>query len=137
MLIVEGENILLVRQYRLLVNQLAWEIPGGKIEAGEKPEQAAIREALEETDLQCREVKSLRFSHPGLDSFENPTFIFYTNSFEKIASVSDAREVVESVWIPLPHILKMIFAGEIVESMTIIAVLAYHTMRQSPELVNS
>ena len=38
---------MLVRQYRYLVNQLAWELPGGKVDEGETPEQAAVREAIE------------------------------------------------------------------------------------------
>jgi 8-oxo-dGTP diphosphatase len=33
-----------------------WEFPGGKIEAGETPEQAAIREAREETGLEIEVV---------------------------------------------------------------------------------
>src|SRR5438105_14404052 len=53
-LFVRGDSILLVRQYRFLVNQLAWEIPGGKIDPKESPEEGAIREALEETCLRCK-----------------------------------------------------------------------------------
>ena len=36
-----------------------WEFPGGKIHAGESPEEAATREAREETGLDVRLVRSL------------------------------------------------------------------------------
>ena len=35
-----------------------WEFPGGRVEAGETPQQAAIRECLEETGLQVEVVGS-------------------------------------------------------------------------------
>src|SRR6184192_2636012 len=62
-LFVRGDSVLLVRQYRFLVNQLAWEIPGGKIDPAESPEEGAIREALEETCLRCKSVKQLLYFH--------------------------------------------------------------------------
>ena len=43
MVAVPGDLIMLVRQYRLLVNSLSWEILGGGVEDGEAPE-AAVRE---------------------------------------------------------------------------------------------
>jgi 8-oxo-dGTP pyrophosphatase MutT (NUDIX family) len=42
-----GENVLLTR-----LKKRDWDIPGGKIDAGETPQQAAIREALEEAFVQ-------------------------------------------------------------------------------------
>lgn len=36
-----------------------WEFPGGKLEAGESPAQAAVRETLEETGLAVRAERTL------------------------------------------------------------------------------
>src|SRR5678816_1151053 len=56
LLYVNGSQVLLVRQYRYLVNQLAWEIPGGRIDPHESPEEGAVREGLEESGLRCRSI---------------------------------------------------------------------------------
>ena len=48
---VRDGKVLLVRQYRLLINGLSYEIPGGKVEENDTPETAAIRECLEETGV--------------------------------------------------------------------------------------
>lgn len=58
---------LVERQGRWLVSRRApgrifagrWEFPGGKIELGETPDQAAVREVLEETGLQVTPVGRL------------------------------------------------------------------------------
>ena len=129
LLISEG-RILLVRQYRLLVNQLTWEIPGGKVNAKETPIQAAEREVMEETGIVSTNLKPLIFTHPGLDTFENPTTIFYSDSFQQTSFVDDPSEVVEKHWIPFTN---MLFQGEIVDSMTMIALMAYQLKLQRPD----
>ena len=134
LLFVRGEEVLLVRQYRLLVNQVAWEIPGGRVEPEESPEAGAIREGLEETCLRCRTVQPLIYFHPGLDTFDNPTFLFYSDDFEIDSRESlHPHEVVDQVWLPLSRCLEMIFARDIVDSLTIVALLAYHTRKQNPQ----
>ena len=133
--IVRGNEVLLVRQYRFLVNEIAWEIPGGKVDPDETPEAAALREALEESCLRCRHLKPLLYFHPGLDTFDNPTFMFLAEEFEEApAEKIHAQEVSERVWVPLEQCVKMIFARQIVDSLTIAALLAYHTRLRHPEL---
>jgi 8-oxo-dGTP diphosphatase len=60
MAIMANDQILLVRQtYR---GQLVWTLPGGGIEPGETPAEAAVRETKEEVNL---DVKVLRLLYQG------------------------------------------------------------------------
>lgn len=51
MVAVSEGKILLTAQYRFLINGIAWEIPGGRVDDGEMPIEAAQRECLEETEI--------------------------------------------------------------------------------------
>lgn len=123
-------NVLLVRQYRLLINDLSWEIPGGKVDPGETPEAAAVRECLEETGIRCFNTQQLMFYHPGLDTRHNPTHLFYSeNTSEEPEDLEiHPDEVTASEWVPLDRCLEMIFNGQIVDSFTIIGLLAYQRL---------
>jgi len=73
--VLKDDKGLLVRQYRLLIDGLSWEIPGGGVEANENPEDAALRECLEETGISCRNLHTLVSFHVGLDNVHNPTSV--------------------------------------------------------------
>ncbi len=122
-LVVRQQQVLLVKQYRLLLNNLSYEIPGGKPEEGELPPATAIRECFEETGVQCRNLKLLLNYHPGLDTLKNYTSVFYSEEAQETGDQDPARRV----WIPLAQCLEMIFSQQILDSLSIIALLAYHT----------
>lgn len=122
---VRNGEVLMVRQYRLLINGLSYEIPGGRVHENETPESAAIRECLEEAGVQCLSSRPLISYHPSLDIWKNYTYVFYSEEPKEIAKDNPDRRV----WIPLARCIDMVFAHQIVDSLSIVALLAYHTFR--------
>ena len=132
LVVVRDDSVLLVRQFRLLINGLSWEIPGGGIDEGEEPEQAAVRECSEETGFVCRNLKPVIRFHLGLDTIHNPSWVFYTDEFEDTGiRCNDPGEVVEYQWVGLDDCIKMVFSQEISGSFSIVALLAYQALRST------
>ena len=71
--IVRGTEILLARRYQpeLPEAHLKWELPGGKIEFGETPEQALIREIREELGLKVKPMRLLPYLHTNFWVYEH------------------------------------------------------------------
>ncbi len=123
MVVCRNDELLLTRQYRLLINRVSREIPGGSVDEGETPEAAAIRECEEETGVRCRDLERLMDFQLGLDIARNPTHIFLCRSFDVPAS--GIRENCE--WVPAARCMDMVFTGEIADCLSIIAIMAYHS----------
>lgn len=124
LLVVDQARVLLSRQYRLLVDRVALEIPGGGIDDGESPMDAALRECLEETGVRAVAARPLVCYHPSLDIMRNFTHIFVAESCVDEKSVAEERRI----WLPLDQCAEMIFAGQLLDAMTMVAVLAYRAM---------
>ena len=132
---VKGDCILLVRQYRLLINALSWEIPGGKVDDDEVPEVAAVRECLEETGVRCLNPQRLFLLQPGLDTVANPTHVFYSDTIAS-GHEPDAihpHEVAGWEWVSLTRCLEMIFQGHIQDSLSVAGLLGYHAWRETQQ----
>lgn len=127
---VRGDSVLLVRQYRLQINGLSLEIPGGKINDGELPGEAAVRECLEETGVRCLNPRSLIFYHVGLDTTYSPSHIFISDqvSEEYEPQSIHQQEVSGFEWVLLSHCIEMIFDGGILDNFTIVGLLAHHAL---------
>jgi ADP-ribose pyrophosphatase YjhB (NUDIX family) len=120
-LVVQDGQILLARQYRLFINGLSYEIPGGRVNEGESPEEAALRECLEETGVICHNLTPLISYDPDLEYTKNHTYVFYADE----ADNADKKPASNHVWVPIEKCLQMIYKGEISDSLSIIAILAY------------
>ena len=63
-----ADTVVIIRQYRPVINEWIWELPAGSLEVDEAPELAAVRECEEEIGLSPRRVTALGtwFATPGL-----------------------------------------------------------------------
>ena len=120
-LVVHDKYVLLVRQYRLLINRLSFELPGGKVDDGESPEESAIRECMEETGVMVNNLKSLIEYDPDLEYTKNHTYVFYTEEIQN----NHSSENNDHEWVSMNKCLKMIENGVITDSLSIIAIMAY------------
>lgn len=120
-LIVRDGEVLFVRQYRVLLNDLSYEIPGGLLKENESAETAAIRECQEETGITCTDLKPLVNFNPDHDDERNYTQIFYS---EKVDAVSE-EGLADYAWVPVEKALDMLFSETISDCLTVIALLAY------------
>jgi ADP-ribose pyrophosphatase len=118
-----AENeIILVRQYRYPVRQVLYEIPAGKLEKGENPDNSAIRELEEETGFNAEKWEKLSafFTAPG---FSNEIMHLYAATDLTVSTAHpDPDEIIVWEKVPMDKALGMIETGEIKDGKTILAI---------------
>ena len=124
-LYVEEGKVLLVRQYRYAYGESLYEIPAGKLEKGENPKQAALRELEEETGIKAEGAELLFVMYPSPGYTDEKIYIYRAYEGAKVATHLDEGEFLDVEYIPLEKAKEMLKTGEIKDGKTIIALQAY------------
>ena len=119
----EGDrDVVLIRQYRHGIRSETVEIPGGMIDPGETPLEAARRELLEETGYASDEWVDLGavVPNPAIQNNRCPTFL--ARSAKKIEEPRfDTTEDIATYTAPLSDVPGLIGTGKITHSLVICA----------------
>jgi ADP-ribose pyrophosphatase len=118
--IAEDGRVVLIRQYRHGLMASTWEVPGGVIDPGEEPLQAAVRELQEETGYVSERVKLLGRVSPNPAIQGNWSYSFLAEGC-KLAGPSnlDPFEDIEVRLFSLDEIPALVKREEICNSMVI------------------
>jgi 8-oxo-dGTP diphosphatase len=82
---------------------LGWALPGGLIDAGETPYQAALREAQEETGLEVS-IYALLHSYPFIRADGVCTGISHVFLAKAAGSPQPGTDSSQALWVPFQHI---------------------------------
>ena len=117
--------IVIERQYRHAANQYLWELPAGKLDAGEDALTGAKRELAEETGYSAKKWK------PLVEYYASPGFlgesmkVFTAEGLVAGDAHPEADEEIEFRLVKLNDVLKMIKKGAIKDGKTLTSVLLY------------
>jgi ADP-ribose pyrophosphatase len=120
---VDPQTVLLIKQYRYVADRVTWEMPTGGMHAGEAMEAAAQRELAEEIGYRAGRLTHVCTYHTSKSVMDETAHLFIGQELVKAELLPDDTEFIEVRPFPFAEALRMVLSGEIVDSMTIIAVL--------------
>lgn len=116
-------RVCLVRQYRLGVEDFLWEIPAGKLDAGEPPEACAVRELREETGIDASRWTPLGSYVPAPALFTEVIHLYLAEGLTIGTSDPDADEELELLWLGLDEAIGRVLNGEINDGKTALGLM--------------
>lgn len=133
----ETQKVILTRQFRYAISaktkQPIYEIVAGKLDKGEDPLQAAIRETEEEIGYKVKpeNIKHLVscFASPGYSSEKFHLYYATVTNADKIhdgGGMKNENENIEVIELPLNEFNELIRSGKIEDAKTYVAGLIFH-----------
>lgn len=119
----ENDNVILLRQYRYVIDDFTWEVPMGGINLGETPEEAARREMREETGILLNELTPLGVIIPSNGQSPQTMHLFFGRAKRRDAASPDESEFLEVHEITKHELQNKLDGGQITDAASLAAIL--------------
>ncbi len=116
-------RVVLIRQFRHAADGFIWEIPAGRLDAGESPETCARRELEEETGLRADRLERLITIHTTPGFTDERIHLFSALGLQSGSAHREADEFMELHTVRWSEVLRLVERGEIVDGKTLVSLL--------------
>ena len=122
--LLDGGDVILVRQYRYPIESDLLEIPAGTMDPDEDPEECAVRELEEETGYRCREITKMAecFMAPGYTT--EKIHFYLAKGLTKTQTRMDEDEDIKVERLRFTEALEKVRTGEIRDAKSIVGLQA-------------
>ena len=123
-------NVTMVRQFRYAFGEEIWELPAGKLEAGEDPFEAAKRELREECGLTAENFIDLGVVYATVGYDSEKIYLWAATGLQQVGQHLDDGEFLDVVKMPFEKALGLVLDGTIRDSKTQVALMKYALLRE-------
>ena len=118
----EGK-ILMEEQFRKPLDKVILELPAGKLEPGEDPEKAALRELAEETGYRAGTIQHLVTYTPTCGYSNEYLHVYFCKDLTPGETNLDDNEDIDVVEYTPDELIDLIMSQKIIDSKTIVGIL--------------
>lgn len=132
---VDGDEVILIRQFRIAVGREMLELPAGRLEGDELPAVRAAQELEEEIGVTAVSLLEIAAYYSSAGFTNERMYIFLAEGLVETAVSPEYDERIEPVRIPIAALPRMLAAKQFEDAKTIIGLrelLAYRAA-QSPD----
>lgn len=126
--LTEENELFFVRQYRHPYKKILLELPAGKLEKGEDPLKAGLRELEEECGVVAEKVISMGTVYPTVAYCSEIIYLFAARGLTPTSQHLDAGEFLDVEKIKVEKATEMVMNGEISDSKTCVLVLKINNL---------
>jgi ADP-ribose pyrophosphatase len=116
-------QVVLIRQFRHAADGFIWEIPAGRLDAGESPERCAHRELEEETGMRAATLQPLTMIYTTPGFTDERIHLFLARGLTEGRQRREADEFMELQRLRWSAVLDLVRRGEVRDGKTLASLL--------------
>ena len=116
---ISRDKVVLIRQYRPVINSYIWELPAGTLHKGEPHASCANRELIEETGYKAGRWKKIGLIYPAPGYTTEKIVMLAARDLEKVRVKRQEDEIIRVRVFSRKSVKRLLEAGKIVDAKTI------------------
>lgn len=121
--VFENGDVMLVKQFRYPVSQIFYEVPAGKLDPDETPDNTAKRELKEEAGLVCQQYHYVGHFYPSIGYTDEIIYLYTAWDIENYEQRVDEDEFLVKERLPFREAVEMVHSGEISDGKSMVTIL--------------